>query len=148
MALMISWPTFPTTLFSAPRAIRTILSGYIHTSERRVGDLVPTLEPLIFSHIQKPLGMRKTRIGKRIYVHRVPLDTTRFCPYCCATVDTALVNLRATGSRTHTSARLTHLLFPWPTTASPGGPVDLVRCTSLVLACQRVEKLLNATLEP
>jgi transcription elongation factor Elf1 len=44
---------------------------------------------MIFSHIQKPLGKRKTRVGKRIYVHRVPLDTTLFCPYCCATVDMA-----------------------------------------------------------
>src|SRR5918997_4104684 len=39
--------------------------------------------------IQKPLGMRKTRVGKQIYVHRVPLDTSWFCPYCCATVDTS-----------------------------------------------------------
>jgi hypothetical protein len=39
--------------------------------------------------------MRKTRIGKRIYVHGVLLDTTWFCPYCCATVDTAFVT--ATG---------------------------------------------------
>ena len=46
---------------------------------------------MIFSHIPRPLGMRKTRIGKRIYVQVVPLDTSRFCPYCCATVDTACV---------------------------------------------------------
>jgi hypothetical protein len=65
---------------------------------------------MIFSHMQKPLGMRKTRIGKRIYVHGVPLDTSWFCPYCCATVDTACVTPRGTGSRTRTSARLTHLL--------------------------------------
>ena len=50
---------------------------------------------MIFSHMQKPLGMRKTRMGKRIYVHRVPLDTSWFCPYCCATVDTSSVT--ATG---------------------------------------------------
>jgi hypothetical protein len=37
---------------------------------------------MILSHIQKPLDMRIHRIGKRIYVHRVPLDTTWFCPYC------------------------------------------------------------------
>jgi hypothetical protein len=37
---------------------------------------------MIFSHIQKPLGMRKTRVGKRIYVHRAPLDTSWFRPYC------------------------------------------------------------------
>ena len=53
---------------------------------------------MIFSHIQKPLGMRKTRISKRICVHGVPLDTSWFCPYCCATVDTALVTLRGTGA--------------------------------------------------
>jgi hypothetical protein len=50
---------------------------------------------MIFSHMQKPLGMRKTRIGKRICVHGVPLDTSWFCPYCCATVDTSSVT--ATG---------------------------------------------------
>jgi hypothetical protein len=54
--------------------------------------------------------MRKTRIGKQIYVQGVPLDTIRFCPYCCATVDTAFVTLGATGSRTRTSAGLTRLL--------------------------------------
>ncbi len=54
--------------------------------------------------------MRKTRVGMRIYVHRVLLDTSWFCPYCCATVDAAFVTLRGTGSRTRTSARLSHLL--------------------------------------
>ena len=48
---------------------------------------------MIFSHMQKPIDMRKTRVGKRIYVHRVPLGTALFCPYCCATVDTAFVTL-------------------------------------------------------
>ena len=43
---------------------------------------------MIFSHMQKPLGMRKTRIGKRISVQGVPVGTIWFCPYCCATVDT------------------------------------------------------------
>ena len=41
--------------------------------------------------------MRKTRIGKRIFVQGVPLDTSWFCPYCCATVDTPSVTQ---GSRT------------------------------------------------
>ena len=27
---------------------------------------------MIFSHMQWPLGMRKTRVGKRIHVRRVP----------------------------------------------------------------------------
>jgi hypothetical protein len=35
--------------------------------------------------------MRIHRIGKRIYVRRVPVRTAKFCPYCCATVDTACV---------------------------------------------------------
>ena len=54
--------------------------------------------------------MRKTRMGKRICVHRVPLDIILFCPYCCATVDMAFVTLGATGSRTRTSAGLTRPL--------------------------------------
>ena len=50
---------------------------------------------MILSHMQKPLGMRKTRIPKRICVHRVPSDTSWFCSYCCATVDTSSVTLMA-----------------------------------------------------
>jgi hypothetical protein len=46
---------------------------------------------MIFSHLQKPLDMRICCIGKGIYVHGVPSDTIWFCPYCCATVDTAFV---------------------------------------------------------
>ena len=46
---------------------------------------------MIFSQIQKPIGMGKTRVGKRIYVQGVPINTSWFCPYCCATVDTAFV---------------------------------------------------------
>ena len=34
--------------------------------------------------------MRKTRVGKRIYVRSATVGTTWFCPYCCATVDTQL----------------------------------------------------------
>jgi hypothetical protein len=33
------------------------------------GTRIRTGDTMIFSHMQKPLGMRKTRIGKRIYVH-------------------------------------------------------------------------------
>jgi hypothetical protein len=54
--------------------------------------------------------MRQILIGERIFVHGVPLDTSRFCPYCCATVDTACVTPRGAGSRTRTSARLTRPL--------------------------------------
>jgi hypothetical protein len=46
---------------------------------------------MIFSHMQKPLGMRIYGIPMRIYVQGVPLDASWFCPYCCATVDTAFV---------------------------------------------------------
>ncbi len=53
--------------------------------ETRTGDT------MIFSHIQKPLGMRKPRMGKRNYVQRVPLGTSWYRSYCCASVDTAFV---------------------------------------------------------
>jgi hypothetical protein len=72
------------TIFSA--ICRTFISG---------GTRIRTGDTMIFSHMQKPLGMRIYRIGKRIYVHGVPLDTSWFCPYCCATVDTSSVT--ATG---------------------------------------------------
>jgi hypothetical protein len=42
--------------------------------------------------------MRKTRVGKRIFVQGAPLDTSWFSPYCCATVDTPSVTLRGTGA--------------------------------------------------
>ena len=48
--------------------------------------------------------MRISRMGKRISVQGVPIDTTLFCPYCCATVDTAFTTLRGTRSRTRTTA--------------------------------------------
>jgi hypothetical protein len=51
----------------------------------RIGDT------MIFSHFRRPIGMRKTRVGKLIHVHRVTSDTSWFYPYCCATVDTAFV---------------------------------------------------------
>jgi hypothetical protein len=50
--------------------------------------------------------MRIYRIGKQIFVQGVPLDTTWFCPYCCATVDMASSLFRDTGSTKRTSARL------------------------------------------
>src|SRR5215211_773383 len=50
------------------------------------------------SYASVVLGMRHILIGKRIYVHGVPLHTSWFCPYCCATVDTASVTVRGTGS--------------------------------------------------
>ena len=74
------------------------------------GTWIRTGDTMIFSHMRRPLGMRKTRIPKRIFVHGVPLDTTRFCPYCCATVDTAFATLIGTGSGMRTSACLTRLL--------------------------------------
>jgi hypothetical protein len=57
------------------------------------GTRIRTGDTMIFGHTQKPLGMRQTRISRRISVHGVPLDTSWFCPYCCATVGTAFVTL-------------------------------------------------------
>jgi hypothetical protein len=39
---------------------RTFLSG---------GTRIRTGDTMIFSHMQKPLGMRKSRVGMRIFVH-------------------------------------------------------------------------------
>jgi hypothetical protein len=55
------------------------------------GNQIRTGDTMIFSHMQKPLGMRYIRIGKRFSVQGVQLDTSWLCPYCCATVDTAFV---------------------------------------------------------
>jgi hypothetical protein len=57
---------------------------------------------MIFSHLPMPLDMRQTRMGKRISIHRVAVDTIWCCPYCCATVDTAFLALGDTGSGTNT----------------------------------------------
>jgi hypothetical protein len=65
------------------------------------GTRIRTGGTMIFSHIQKPLGMRKTRVSKRIYVQGVPLDTSWFCPYCCATVDTSSVTLQRHRDQTY-----------------------------------------------
>jgi hypothetical protein len=61
---------------------------------RSGGTRIRTGDTMIFGHVRKPLDMRICRIGMRIYVHRVPVDTSWFCPYCCATVDTAFVSLQ------------------------------------------------------
>ena len=53
------------------------------------GTRIRTGDTMIFSHMQKPLGMRKTRVAARISVQGEPLDTSCFCTYCCATVDMA-----------------------------------------------------------
>src|SRR5829696_5375456 len=69
--------------------------------------------------------MRKTRIGKRIYVQGVPLNTSWFCPYCCATVDTALLTLIGRKQNLHIYTWLTHPLgysrsqIPSRSSASP-----------------------------
>jgi hypothetical protein len=76
---------------------KTLSFSAICRALRRGGTRIRTGDTMIFSHMQKPLPMRIYRIGKRIYVHRVPLDTILFCPYCCATVDTPFVALRDTG---------------------------------------------------
>jgi hypothetical protein len=91
-----SGDTAKTPCFSA--ICRTFRSG---------GTRIRTGDTMIFSHIQKPLGMRKTRIGIRIYVQRVPLDTSWFCPYCCATVDTSFITLQK-HSKQNADARSPH----------------------------------------
>jgi hypothetical protein len=58
---------------------------------RSGGTRIRTGDTMIFGHIPRPLGMRIHGIGMQIYVQGVPLDTSWFCPYCCATVDTAFV---------------------------------------------------------
>ena len=108
---------------------RTFLSG---------GTRIRTGDTMIFSHIQKPLGMRICRIGKRIYVQGVPLDTSWFCPYCCATVDTALVIPRGTGSSTRMTARLTHLLVTlalrFPSVTNVSGRIHEERYASCIIS--------------
>jgi hypothetical protein len=90
---------------TAPLPLRSRLSTWGSGGTRtRTGDA------MIFSHVLEALGMRQTRICKRISVHRVSLDIARCRPYCCTTVDTAFVTLRDTGSGRRTSARLTRLL--------------------------------------
>ena len=54
--------------------------------------------------------MRKICVDKQIHVQGVPVSITWFCPYCCSTVDTAIVILRGTRSMTRTSVRLARLL--------------------------------------
>jgi hypothetical protein len=61
------------------------------------GTGIRTGDTMIVRHMQKTLGMRQILIGERIYVHVVPSDTSWFCPYCCATVDTACVTLGPCG---------------------------------------------------
>ena len=48
---------------------------------------------MIFSHIQRPLGMRIYRIGKRLPIHEVPSVVAWCRPYCCATIDTPMALL-------------------------------------------------------
>jgi hypothetical protein len=44
-----------------PAICRTFRSG---------GTRIRTGDTMIFSHIRRPIGMRKTRIGMRIFVHK------------------------------------------------------------------------------
>src|SRR5215218_5218097 len=93
---------------------RTFISG---------GTRIRTGDTMIFSHFRRPIGMRKTRIGTRIYVRRVPVGTSWFCPYCCATVDTVFVILqRHRRLDTCTRSRDSSVGLLWPL-ASPRFPV-------------------------
>jgi hypothetical protein len=71
----------PLTKGSGDTAKASCFSAICRTF-RSGGTRIRTGDTMIFSHIQKPLGMRKTLVGKRIYVHRAPLDTSWFRPYC------------------------------------------------------------------
>src|SRR5215204_1944115 len=111
------------------------------------GTRIRTGDTMIFRHMQKPLDMQKILIGKRISVHRVPLDTSWFCPYCCATVDTAIVTSRSTGHRTRTSAPSResigyyHSPLSLKTCASDAttnGCVRVASCPSLSMLYQRL----------
>jgi hypothetical protein len=77
-------------------SVESLYFSAICRTFRSGGTRIRTGDTMIFSHIQRPLPMRIHRTGKRINVHRVSSDTTWFCPYCCATVDTSLFTLRDT----------------------------------------------------
>jgi len=83
-------------------------------------DVGASEDTMIFSHFQRPIGMRQTRIGKRIYVHRVRLDTSWFCPYCCATVDTAYVTLQR-----HRRKQSAYVCWPHSSISYPHCPLSL-----------------------
>src|SRR5215216_1073963 len=72
-------------------SVESLYFSAICRTLRSGGTRIRTGDTMIFSHMQKPLGMLKTRVGKRIYVRSVSVGTTWFCPYCCATVDTSFV---------------------------------------------------------
>jgi hypothetical protein len=72
-------------------SVEVLYFSVICRTFRSGGTRIRTGDTMLFRHIHKPLGMRKTRVGKRIYVRRVPVGITWFCPYCCATVDTSSV---------------------------------------------------------
>jgi hypothetical protein len=59
----------PALMGVVSRFEREFLSLESGGTRNRTGDT------MIFSHIPRPLGMRETRISKRIRDHRVPLDT-------------------------------------------------------------------------
>jgi hypothetical protein len=48
---------------------RALTFSAICRTFRSGGTRIRTGDTMIFSHMQKPLGMRKTRVGKRICVH-------------------------------------------------------------------------------
>src|ERR687890_678563 len=95
-------------------SVQSLYFSSICRTFRSGGTRIRTGDTMIFSHIQKPLNMRIHRIGKRIFVQGVPLDTTLFCPYCCATVDTSSLTLRGASNGTRRSAGLTRPLVTSP----------------------------------
>ena len=85
-------------------SVKSLYYSAICRTFRSGGTRIRTGDTMIFSHIQRPLGMRIHRVGKRIYVRRVPLGTTGSVP-TVALLLTRLVSLRGTGRGTCKSAR-------------------------------------------
>ena len=112
---------------SSGSTARALIFSSICRTFRSGGTRIRTGDTMIFRHMQKPLGMRETRVSKRISVQRVPAGSV-------PTVDTTFATSRGTGSRTRKSARLTHQLgysrpplssLPEPRTAVPARNVGL-----------------------
>jgi hypothetical protein len=104
---------------------------------------------MIFSHLPMPLGMRIFRIGKRISVHGVSLDTALYRPYCCATVDTTFVSLTGNLSRRRTSARPARLLGysrpPLPFGGVSGRNHEETHAGSIISLCNPTSSTFSAS---
>jgi hypothetical protein len=61
---------------STDSSVEALYFSAICRTFRSGGTRIRTGDTMIFSHVQEPLGMRKTRVGMRISVRRVPVGTT------------------------------------------------------------------------